>query len=129
MIGGTRWTWVVPVYILNGNFPDAFPADEDPVPIDGEPHLEHPRSSTTPISTTPTRKKSRMGLQIILVSLGEILTLLLLLTFTMGLAIMLFQEGMPIRNLMVRWRMLMKMKRSHGRNGIRQSQTHLNHSF
>jgi hypothetical protein len=42
MIGGMGRSWAVPVYILNGNSPDAFPADEDPVPIDGEPHPEHP---------------------------------------------------------------------------------------
>jgi hypothetical protein len=34
-------SWSVPVYILNGNFPDAFPAEEDPIPFDGEPHPEH----------------------------------------------------------------------------------------
>lgn len=39
MLGGTGRSWSVPVYILNGNFPDAFPADEDP--FDGEPHPEH----------------------------------------------------------------------------------------
>jgi hypothetical protein len=41
-VGGAGRSWAVPVYILNGHFPDAFPADEDPVPIDGEPHPEHP---------------------------------------------------------------------------------------
>jgi len=41
MIGGMGRSWSVPVHILNGNFPDAFPADEDPVPFDGEPHPEH----------------------------------------------------------------------------------------
>jgi hypothetical protein len=35
-------SWSVPVYILNGHFPDVFQADEDPVPLDGEPHPEHP---------------------------------------------------------------------------------------
>jgi hypothetical protein len=30
------------VFILNGNFLDAFPADEELVPHDGEPHPEHP---------------------------------------------------------------------------------------
>jgi hypothetical protein len=39
MIGGTGRSWAVPVYILNGNFPAAFPVDEELVPIDGEPHL------------------------------------------------------------------------------------------
>ena len=42
MIGGAGRSWTVPVYILNGNFPDVFPADEDPVPFVGEPHPEHP---------------------------------------------------------------------------------------
>lgn len=41
MIGGMGRSWSVPVYILNGNFLDAFPADEDPVPFDGELHPEH----------------------------------------------------------------------------------------
>ena len=40
-IGGAQRSWSVPVYILDGEFPDAFPADEDSVPMDGEPHLEH----------------------------------------------------------------------------------------
>lgn len=40
LIGGMGRSWTVPVYILNGHFPDAFPAVEDPVPFDGEPHLE-----------------------------------------------------------------------------------------
>ena len=40
-IGGSGISWAVPVYILDGEFPDAFPADEDPVPMDGEPHPEH----------------------------------------------------------------------------------------
>ena len=30
MIGGMGRSWTVPVFILNGHFPDAFPADEDP---------------------------------------------------------------------------------------------------
>ena len=28
----------MPVFILNGQFPDGFPQDEDPVPFDGNPH-------------------------------------------------------------------------------------------
>ena len=32
-------SWSVPVFILNGQFPDGFPQDEDPVPFDGNPHL------------------------------------------------------------------------------------------
>lgn len=42
LIGGMGRSWLVPVYILNGHFPDAFPANEDLAPMDGEPHPEHP---------------------------------------------------------------------------------------
>ena len=42
MIGGMGRSWSVPVYILDGHFPDVFLGDEDPVPFDGEPHPEHP---------------------------------------------------------------------------------------
>ncbi|TVU08508.1 hypothetical protein EJB05_41913, partial [Eragrostis curvula] len=38
MLGGNGRSWTVPVYILDGQFPDIFPADEDPVPDDGNPH-------------------------------------------------------------------------------------------
>lgn len=41
MIGGMGRSWSVPVYILNGHFPDAFWAEKDPVPFDGEPPPEH----------------------------------------------------------------------------------------
>jgi hypothetical protein len=41
MIRETGRSSVVPVYIMNDNFPDAFPVDEDPVPIDGGPYPEH----------------------------------------------------------------------------------------
>jgi len=41
MIGGMGRSWTVPVYILNGHFPDAFPTEKDQVPFDGEPHPEH----------------------------------------------------------------------------------------
>lgn len=41
LIRGMGRSWSVPIYILNGHFPDAFHADEDPVPFDGEPHPEH----------------------------------------------------------------------------------------
>jgi len=40
-MGGASQSWVVTVYLLDGQFPDAFAADEDPVPFDGEPHPEH----------------------------------------------------------------------------------------
>ncbi|CAN6164029.1 unnamed protein product [Urochloa humidicola] len=36
--GGFGRSWSVPVFILDGHFPDAFPADEDPVPYNGNPH-------------------------------------------------------------------------------------------
>jgi hypothetical protein len=38
LLGGAGRSWTVPVFILNGNFPDGFPQDEDPVPADGVPH-------------------------------------------------------------------------------------------
>ncbi|CAN6171614.1 unnamed protein product [Urochloa humidicola] len=39
--GGFGRSWSVPVYILDGHFPDAFPGNEDPVPEDGNPHPVH----------------------------------------------------------------------------------------
>jgi hypothetical protein len=36
--GGGGRSWTVPTYILNGNFPDGFPQDEDSVPLDGVLH-------------------------------------------------------------------------------------------
>jgi hypothetical protein len=50
-----------------------------------------------------------MGLQTISVSSGEIPTLLLFITYIMGLAQMVFQVGIPTRKLMGRWKMSMKM--------------------
>jgi hypothetical protein len=41
MLGGAGRSWTVPVFILNGNFPDGFPHDEDQVPVDGNPHPVH----------------------------------------------------------------------------------------
>ena len=38
LIGDAGRSWSVPVFILNGQFPDIFPQDEDPVPFDGNPH-------------------------------------------------------------------------------------------
>jgi hypothetical protein len=38
MLGGAGRSWMVPVFLLNGNFPDGFPQDEDSVPVDGNPH-------------------------------------------------------------------------------------------
>ncbi|TVT99435.1 hypothetical protein EJB05_55207, partial [Eragrostis curvula] len=38
MLGGNGRSWAVPVYILDGVFPDVFPGDEDPVPANGDPH-------------------------------------------------------------------------------------------
>ena len=38
LIGGAGRSWSVPVFIINGQFPDVFPQDEDPVPFDGNPH-------------------------------------------------------------------------------------------
>jgi hypothetical protein len=31
-------SWSILVFILNGQFPDGFPQDEDPVPFDANPH-------------------------------------------------------------------------------------------
>lgn len=39
-MGGLGKSWAVPIYVLNGNFPDEFPGEEDLVPFDGEPHPE-----------------------------------------------------------------------------------------
>ncbi|CAN6216800.1 unnamed protein product [Urochloa humidicola] len=41
VLGGIGRSWSVPVFILDGHFPDAFPADEDPVPADGVSHPVH----------------------------------------------------------------------------------------
>lgn len=37
MIGGNGRSWLVPTYILGGNFVVP-PGDEDPIPTDGNPH-------------------------------------------------------------------------------------------
>ena len=36
--GGTVVSWTAPIYILSANFADVLPADEDLMPIDGNPH-------------------------------------------------------------------------------------------
>lgn len=41
LVGGMGRSWSVPVFILNGHFPDDFPPEEDPVPFDGNPHPAH----------------------------------------------------------------------------------------
>ncbi|CAN6196796.1 unnamed protein product [Urochloa humidicola] len=41
LLGGNGRSWTAPVYIIGGQFPDGFPADEDPVPVDGNPHPAH----------------------------------------------------------------------------------------
>ncbi|CAO1939557.1 unnamed protein product [Urochloa humidicola] len=38
VLGGNGRSWSVPVFILGGHFPDAFPPEEEPVPVDGNPH-------------------------------------------------------------------------------------------
>ncbi|CAN6248342.1 unnamed protein product [Urochloa humidicola] len=40
-IGGNGRSWSASVFIIGGQFPDVFPADEDPVPVDGNPHPGH----------------------------------------------------------------------------------------
>jgi hypothetical protein len=37
-VGGVKETWTVPLYILSADFAYALPADEDPMPPDGNPH-------------------------------------------------------------------------------------------
>lgn len=37
-LGGNGFSWTSAVYIIGGHFPDGFPGDEDPVPVDGNPH-------------------------------------------------------------------------------------------
>lgn len=41
ILGGNGQSWSFPCYILDGHFPNAFPADEDPVPANGNPHTIH----------------------------------------------------------------------------------------
>nr|CAB3500001.1 unnamed protein product [Digitaria exilis] len=41
ILRGNGQSWTAVVYILNGQFPDAFRPDEDPVPVDGNPHPIH----------------------------------------------------------------------------------------
>lgn len=40
-IGGQGHSWSVPTFILGGNFPGGMPGDEDPIPVDGNPHPAH----------------------------------------------------------------------------------------
>jgi hypothetical protein len=35
---GIRRSWVDPVYVLSSEFADVIPANEDPMPVDGNPH-------------------------------------------------------------------------------------------
>ena len=41
LLGETGHSWAVPTYILDGQFPDVFPPDEDPILADGNPHPLH----------------------------------------------------------------------------------------
>ena len=41
LLGGNGRSWSVPTLILDGQFSDIFPPDEDPVPVDGNPHPMH----------------------------------------------------------------------------------------
>lgn len=54
-------SWSVPVYILDGHFPDAFPAEEDPVPFDGEPHPEHAPVVMGPNLLEPNWENEQQG--------------------------------------------------------------------
>lgn len=40
-LGGNERSWTASVCMLGGQFPYDFPGDEDPVPIDGNPHPLH----------------------------------------------------------------------------------------
>ena len=61
MIGGMGRSWSVPVYILDGHFPDVFPGDEDPVAFDGEPHPEHPPVVMGPNPQDPNWELEQQG--------------------------------------------------------------------
>ncbi|KAM0885808.1 hypothetical protein ACQ4PT_030071 [Festuca glaucescens] len=37
-VGGIKETWTAPVYIFGANFAEQLPADEDQMPLDGNPH-------------------------------------------------------------------------------------------
>jgi hypothetical protein len=37
-VGGVKESWTAPVFILSAEFADVLPADEDPMPPDGNPH-------------------------------------------------------------------------------------------
>ncbi|KAM0879664.1 hypothetical protein ACQ4PT_034085 [Festuca glaucescens] len=37
-VGGVKESWTAPVYILSADFAEVLPADEDPMPLDGNPH-------------------------------------------------------------------------------------------
>ncbi|KAM0851404.1 hypothetical protein ACQ4PT_052427 [Festuca glaucescens] len=36
---GIRRSWTAPIYVLTSEFADVIPANEDPMPVDGNPHL------------------------------------------------------------------------------------------
>jgi hypothetical protein len=65
-------SWSVPFYILSGHVPDAFPADEDLIPIDGEPHPEHPHEFLDLILKPQIGSMNIMERQPTWVLLGEI---------------------------------------------------------
>lgn len=78
LIGGMGRSWSVPVYILNGHFPDAFPADEVLFHL-MESHIQNiPLLCLEPTHKTPIGKLNSKVQQTIWVSLEEILTLMLL---------------------------------------------------
>ncbi|CAN6300043.1 unnamed protein product [Urochloa humidicola] len=41
LLGGNGRSWTAPVFIIGGHFPDVFPGEEDPMPVDGNPHPAH----------------------------------------------------------------------------------------
>ncbi|KAM0900535.1 hypothetical protein ACQ4PT_020580 [Festuca glaucescens] len=56
-VGGIKDSWTVPMFILMAEFAEALPADEDPMPMDGNPH---------PMLAPPKKKmKSRAKLLVV----------------------------------------------------------------
>lgn len=48
VLGGNGHSFSVPVYILDGHFPDAFPPEEEPVPANALPHPIHGQPIVNP---------------------------------------------------------------------------------
>ncbi|CAO2144855.1 unnamed protein product [Urochloa humidicola] len=59
--GGNGRSWSVPVFILGGHFPDAFPGDEDPVPENGNPHPVHAHAINVNVNAAQHWHHEQMG--------------------------------------------------------------------